>query len=233
MMNCIVPLAGPDFVHPELGIKPLFLIEGSPLLQKVIHSRPWWQQGLLQSSGLIFVLRDIPESYQLLPNIKDWFPGSKTVILSKLTIGALSSALAGVSLIEDLSKSLCIDLVDILYQSSSVIADKFSDIEVGAIVPYFSSQQPCYSYLSFDDQGLVKRAVEKEVISSNASAGTYFFRDAATFTEAVSYSFQRKEELSFRDNLFVCPAVNSVIAANKKVIPVPVDEVRAVSKLFH
>ena len=33
-MISIVPLAGPDFVHPTLGIKPLMPIEGTPLLQK-------------------------------------------------------------------------------------------------------------------------------------------------------------------------------------------------------
>jgi hypothetical protein len=229
----IVPLAGPDFVHSTLGIKPLIPINGEPLLKKVITSRPWWQDGSLQASNLIFVLRNIPETQRIIPYFDEWFPEAKKVFISTLTAGALMSALAGISIIKDFDTPLCIDLVDIIYSSNESILDFFADKSVGGVVPYFTSAEPCYSYFEIDDRGLVIKAREKQVISHNASAGTYFFRDTPTFLQAAAFSLENREELSVKDILFVCPAMNYLIDSGLKVIPFQANEVRSVSKIFH
>jgi hypothetical protein len=232
-MISLVPLAGPDFVHPTLGIKPLMLLDGEPLLRRVITSRPWWRSGHLQPSGLIFVLRDVPETAQVIERIDDWFPGAQKVVISSLTGGALMSALAGVSLIKDFNAPLCVDLVDILYDTRELMVDRFEDNSVSGVVPYFDSQESCYSYFDINTEGLVTRAVEKQVISDHASAGTYFFRDAATYLNAVAFSLGHLEELAVRGVLFVCPAMNYIINAGQKVVPVPVERVQPISKIFH
>ena len=232
-MYCIVPLAGPDFVHPTLGIKPLMPIDGEPLLRKVITSRPWWRSGNLQPSNLIFVLRDIPETVKFIEDLDDWFPGSRKVIISSLTSGALMSALAGVSLIKDFTAPLCIDLVDILYETEELILDRFQDDSIGGVVPYFTSDESCYSYFEMNTEGFVTHAVEKQVISSHASAGTYWFRDTATYLNAAAFSLNHISELSVKGILFVCPAMNYIINTGKKVVPIPVDNIQSVSKIFH
>lgn len=233
-MWCIVPLAGPDFVHPTLGIKPLLSVDGEPLLRRVITSRPWWRSGDLQASGLIFVLRDIPESSEVIDRIEDWFPGSQKVILSSLTAGALMSVVAGVALVKDLTAPLCVDLVDILYETEDVMVDRFKESKnLGGIVPYFKSQDACYSYLQMTDARKVIRAVEKQVVSDRASAGTYWFRDAATYLNAVSFSLNHATELSVRGVLFVCPAINFMVSAGQDVVGIPVGSVQPISKVFH
>lgn len=232
-MISIVPLAGPDFVHPTLGIKPLMSLEGEPLLRRVITSRSWWRSGDLRSSGLIFVLRDIPETTQVIEKIDTWFPDAQKVLISSLTQGALMSAVAGVSLIKDFTAPLCIDLVDILYDSQELMIDKFQDDSISGVVPYFTANESCYSYFQINSEGLVTQAREKQVISNNASAGTYFFRDAATYLNAVAFSLKNKSELAVKGILFVCPAMNYMIQAGKKVIPIQVENVRSISKIFH
>jgi hypothetical protein len=229
----IVPLAGPDFVHSSLGIKPLISVDGEPLLKKVITSRPWWRDGSLQPANIIFVLRDIPETSNLIPYLDEWFPGAKRVFISSLTSGALMSALAGVSLVKDFDTPLCIDLVDIIYNSNESILDFFADKDIGGVVPYFTSSEPCYSYFTIDDRGLVTQAREKQVISQNASAGTYFFRDTNTFLQAAAFSLANREELSVKGILFVCPAMNFLIDSGLKVMPFQANEVRSISKIFH
>ncbi|MEM9274419.1 MAG: hypothetical protein AAGA80_15855 [Cyanobacteria bacterium P01_F01_bin.143] len=233
-MISIVPLAGPDFVHPTLGIKPLMPFDGEPLLRKVVTSRPWWRSGDLQPEGLIFVLRDLPETTQMLNHLDDWFPGAQKVVLSSLTSGALMSALAGVSLVKDFDLPLCVDLVDILYETPELIVDQFrTNQNLGGVVPYFSSQEPCYSYFELNREGMVTKAVEKQVISSYASAGTYFFRDAATYLNAVAFSLRHIKELSVQRCLFVCPAMNYLVSAAQQVKPIQVSNVRSISKIFH
>lgn len=234
MMSSIIPLAGPDFVHPTLGIKPLFPVNGEPLLRRVITSRPWWRSGDLQASGLIFVLRDVPESTEVIARIDDWFPGSQKAILSDLTAGALMSVVAGVALVKDLTAPLCVDLVDILYETEDIMVDQFTDhANIGGIVPYFESEEACYSYFKITNESTVIRAVEKQVISNYASAGTYWFRDAATYLNAVSFSLRHATELSFKGVLFVCPAINYMISMGQEVVGIPVSQVQPISKIFH
>ncbi len=230
-MNAIIPLAGPDFIHPRFGIRPLVEVEGEPLVRRAITGRPWWRDGTLGPADLVFVLRDVPEAQTVQGFLTDWFPGSRNVRLSDLTGGALLSALAGTALLARPAAPVCVDLVDILYDGPAM-AGLFADPAVGGVLPCFQSDEPCYSYAEIAADGSVVRTVEKRVISSHASAGTYLFRDAALFLRAAAYSLEHADALAHKGALFLCPAMNGVIAEGLRVLPVPVDNVRPVSKSF-
>ena len=232
-MNVIVPLAGPDFVHPKLGIKPLMEIDGEPLVRRAVTSRAWWRQGITRAADLVFVLRVTPEAEQVATLLEAWFPGCRVVRLSDLTMGAALSALAGAAMLVQPWRSLCIDLVDLLFESDDTLADHFADPAVGAAATVFPSDEACYSYLEIGDDGMVIRAVEKRVISEYASAGTYAFRDVATYLDGLAHSLRHADEMAVNGSLFVCPTLNGVIAAGSRVVPVPVGEVLPVSRRFH
>lgn len=234
-MMCVVPLAGPDVVHPTLGIKPLMPVDGRPLVEAALTGRPWWRHGLLEPEGLVFVLRrDIAASAELEAVLRDRFPGAAFAWLDGQSGGALWSALAGTALLRRPERPLCIDLVDILYESDAPIADRFAaDGDVAAVVPWFESGESCYSYLRMDAGGRVSEAAEKRVISPHASAGSYLFRDTATWLDAAAHSIRHRDRLEHKGALFVCPSVMGLIDAGRTVIGVPVRNARPVSKLFH
>lgn len=203
-MYCIVPLAGPDVY--ENGIRPLNLFNGNPLIKEVLHSRPWFSE--LQ---LIFVLREDP----LLPKLKEtllsFFPDASFATVSHLCRGALMSVQAGVSLITDFEAPLVIDLADILYKTSFSPRSFFAkDDHLMGIVPYFTSNHPKYSYLDLDENNSLMEAKEKIVISSHASAGTYFFRHLPAFLLAAADTITDFEEHQYKNNLFVCPSFNAL-----------------------
>jgi hypothetical protein len=232
-MKAIIPLAGPDFIHPVHGIKPLWMVDGEPLVKRAITSRAWWQKGLLKPEHMVFVLRRMPEAEAVSQRLDEWFPGSQRVWLSHLSGGALLSALAGTALMGAEEAPLCIDLVDLLYDCADTIVERFADKTVGGVVPWFSSSESCYSYFDVNAAGRVTRAVEKQVISSYASAGTYFFCNTATFLGAAAHSLANPSTVAYKNIFFVCPAMNGVIANGLDVQLTPVDNVRPVSKLFH
>ncbi|CAO3424183.1 hypothetical protein [Azospirillum doebereinerae] len=234
-MMCIVPLAGPDLLHPTLGLKPLMAVDGRPLVETALTGRPWWRQGRLRPDGLVFVLRrDLPVGETLEAVLRQRFPGAAFVWLGELSGGALLSALAGTALLRRPEEPLCIDLVDLLYESVDPIEERFAaDPALAAVVPWFESNEDCYSYLRMDAAGRVTEAVEKRVISSCASAGSYLFRDAATWLEAAAHSIRHRDRLGCRGALFVCPAMTGLIEAGRSVVGMPVDHVRPITKLFH
>lgn len=230
-MNVVVPLAGPDFVHPLHGVRPLFEVDGKPLILTALEGRPWIRSGQVSGRDMIFVLRDLPEAALVRSVLEARFPGHRTVILSELTGGALFSALAGAALIGD-DRPVCVDLVDILYDWADWPGAAPWREGLGGVAPSFASRDPAYSYFEMDGQA-VTRAAEKVVISERASAGTYLFRDTGVFLSAAGHSFANRASLSHRDVLFVCPALNGVLAQGLSVEAPPVTGVRPVGKLFH
>lgn len=232
-MRAIVPLAGPDFVTDTYGVKPLIDIEGEPLVKHAITTRAWWRSGRLKPTDIVFVLRDVPEAALVRQRLADWFPGSQTVLLSRVTAGALLSALAGAALLPADDAPLVVDLVDILFDIDDAALDGLSRPGVGAAAPWFTDTCPAYSYFELDEQGEVLRAREKLVISSNASAGTYFFSNMQVFVAAAAFALQHAEQLTYKGAHFVCPALNGVVANGLRVLGVPATNIRPVSKLFH
>lgn len=234
-MQCVIPLAGPQLTHPRHGLIPKYPVDGVPLLRRTIETRSWWKAGRLRANDLTFVLREGIELKEISAAVAEWFPECRTVTLSHVTRGAVLSALAGTAAVSALDEPLIIDLADILYESDADVEAYFAaDGSVGAVATYFEARDACYSYFTFGPDGSVTSAVEKKVISSHASAGTYIFRTAGHFVAAAGRSLvEARAELTVNDALFVCPVLNSVVRQGLKVIALEARNVRSVSKLLH
>ncbi len=213
-MISIVPLAGPDFISDSY-CKALIPYKGTYLLPYILNSRNW-APNVMQ---YIFILFDSLQSRSFYSNfLASWYSGSKCIFISSYTRGAALSALAGISLCSDFTQPLVIDLADIDYSLDSNPANEFyTDNTTGAVVPIFSSTEAHYSYISLSSTGDFIRAAEKKVISDNASAGTYFFRNAHIFISSLSYSLEHEAEDSYNSLFYVCPLMNGVHRLGYKV----------------
>ncbi len=232
-MKCIVPLAGADFHSASYGIKPLFPVDGEPLIEKVLLNRPWFRNGELGREDFVFVLRKGEGLEEFRDYLARVFPVSRLVTLSHPTGGALLSAMAGASLLTDFDEPLVVDLADILFSSDICATRMFEDEpELAGLLPYFESSEACFSYLLLEGSR-VRRTAEKQVISTHASAGTYFFRTLSEFVTAAAGSLAAGDAYTYRGIHFVCPSFNALVASGKLVRGVAVTDVVAVSSVFH
>lgn len=232
MISCIVPLAGPDFNTEKHGIKPLVSIDGESIIKKVLKSRSWYKS-LLSEEAITFVLRDTEGTDKAIAYLQKEFHGCHFVKLSGLSKGALLSALAGASMLNNYSQPVVVDLADIIFQGEWNPVEIFAENPfIGGIIPYFNSNNPQYSYLELSGQW-VRQTAEKKVISDAASAGVYFFRDLPLFLEAAADSLRFDKLYTHNNNLFLCPAMNGIIRRNKLVKAVPVQDVVELSLFFH
>lgn len=232
-MYAIIPLAGPDIVQSDGSFRPMKEYLGEPMIRKILKNRHWYKNGELVNENIIFVLRDVPNVKNLIDYLEKEFQGCKHVILSELSRGALSSALAGISLIKDFNANICIDLVDIDYELSVSVSDMFKkNYELDGLLLSFRGNDPMYSYLQTEGS-VVLQCVEKKIISETASAGTYFYKNIERFLDAARGSFEACHLVSFRDALFICPSFNFLIFNKRKVQHLKVDNVVSLSKNFH
>jgi NDP-sugar pyrophosphorylase family protein len=234
MSVVIVPLAGPDFYTEKFGIRPLFPVSGLPLIEFVLPRRPWFSACVSGESQLIFVLRDVGLHTQKMKRfLEDRFPFARAVILSHLTHGAPMSALAGLSLASDFKAPVVVDLCDIYFDTDFDLDRHFAQHpEVDAVVPSFQSNDSKFSYLELDGMN-VRKAREKMVISSSASAGVYIFRDAAAYFRCMTFCIETPEYCKIGSSYFVCPSVNGLIRDGRQVHAVTVGGARPIGELFH
>ncbi|WP_374321970.1 hypothetical protein [Brevundimonas sp.] len=213
-MKIVVPLAGPDFELEDGSTKAELVIEGHPLLRRSLDGRPWAVLQQIVPSDYIFVLKDTAVSREFARcTLQSWYPACKTVFVSDYTQGAALSAAAGCSLTGGKDEPLIVDLADIEFQADLDINAQFSrHAELGAIALTFKSDNPAYSYLLEDADGVFLRAAEKRVISDNASAGAYIFRNPGVYFSALAHALAHPEAHIFNDLFYVCPLFNGVAA---------------------
>lgn len=226
-MKCIVPLAGPDLWTPQFGLRPLFVYDHRFLLDWALETRSW--RGLLAASDYIFVIRVCPQMAELIGHLEAQWPGCRIVMLPDLTDGAMLSVMAGVTLVHD-GEPIIVDLADIIFDDPVDLTPLPAG--VGMIVPVFQSRSEAFSYLEIEN-GVVTRAREKVVISSHASAGVYIFASREVFLRSAVHSMLHADELQHRNNYFICPMANGIIADGLSVLALPVANVIPVGKLFH
>jgi len=225
-MKVVVPLAGPDFEREDGRTKSEEIVEGMPLLRRALESRPWWTDGTVRGGDLVFVLRDSGVSRRFQDQaLKAWYPESKQVLLTDVARGAALSSLAGVSLAFAGDDALCVDLADILYEADSGIDIFRAGTRVGGKALVFQSTNPAYSYLRTATDGAVVEVAEKKVISTNASAGTYFFANVAIYLAALARNLGDPKRVEHRGAFFVAPVLQGVLDLGFKVEAIGVRQV--------
>lgn len=233
MALIIIPLAGPDFVTKQFGIRPLYPVGDTTLLEYVLLKRPWIKN-LSNEDRLVFILREEGgHTKKMCSFIKKRFPTANTVVLGALSLGAPLSALAGIALSKNQNQPVIIDLADIAFDLSWNPIEYFEkNLQVDAVVPYFISQDPKFSYLRLNGPTVLE-AREKQVISSCASAGVYCFRGVSIYLQAVAYCLQHPDICKVGASFFVCPSINGLISTSRQVHALRVDCADPISALFH
>jgi hypothetical protein len=180
------------------------------------------------------VIRDHPTGAAKLESyIRKTFPGARIVRLDAPTRGALLTVVAGLGALRSPEAAVIVDLADIAFTWSSNIETVFaSQLRVDAIVPWFESQAPCYSYLALVGDR-VTEAREKQVISRHATAGAYAFRNVPVLLRAIAHGLAHPDETLVGSSYFVCPILNGVIASGSEVLAASVTDVVSHSARRH
>jgi hypothetical protein len=216
-MNIIVPLAGPDFISSDGQLKSLIRYRDDYLTHYIIRSRPWYNNK--NGHNLVFILFDSEKIRNFVKSfLLDWFPKAKILYISDYTQGAALTALSACSMFDNPFLPLCIDLADIDYQTDLDPMNFFEKNQTtSAIAITFCSNKPEYSYFLVDEFSDFMIAKEKEVISTNASVGTYIFRNTSTYVEAMS-KYLLTSQKKLKNNLYyVAPMFNFISDAKKAV----------------
>lgn len=167
--------------------KPLIMLNGIPLFIRAIKSV------FIESAPMKYsfiVRQEHIDKYQIDEKIKEIEPAAKIFSVEKTTRGAVETCLMAESAISPDDAVVVMDC-DLEFRSKDfvqgirAILEKSIDEVNGGMLVSFDSDNPRYSYAQLDDNGLVTRTAEKEVISNHALCGAYFFSTGRDFLDAA------------------------------------------------
>jgi len=211
-MNILVLAAGEHYIDSDDKNYPFCLSEflGKPLIQLIAD------QINFNTGKTVFLFQDKHIKKYRLDNIVQLLSNGNfhSVSVPEDTAGAACTALLGVVSLDQDEPLLIVSanqLLDINYES---FASSMNDSNNDAGTVIFDSVHPRYSYVVLE-KDIVVEASEKNPISRNATAGVYWFKNTAFFTDAVKQMIRKDARV---DNMFyICPSFNELILRGMKI----------------
>lgn len=181
-VNIIIPMAGRGSRFKELTKipKPLIEIKGLPFFYYSAKSLTKY----FDYSKLIFIgLKNHNKDNILVNKIKSLFPDAVIKLLHKTPNGAVLTSREAIELIDN-DYPVIFNDCDHIFYSEELEQSKNQLKNFEGFILTFNSDSSIYSYLIKDKNGNVIGTREKEVISSEAIAGVYGFKNIKIFQKA-------------------------------------------------
>ena len=189
-LHIIMPMAGEGSRFLKEGWampKPLIILNGMPLFMRAIGSV--FVEGISMKHSFITRQEHI-ERFHIDEQIRAIIPEAKIFSVARTTRGAVETCLMAENVIDEEDAVMVMDC-DLEFRSKAFMKGikdilQLSSTEAnGGMLVSFESSEPRYSYAEVDDDMIVKRTAEKEVISSHALCGAYFFSSGKGFLKAA------------------------------------------------
>ena len=214
MLNIVIPMAGAGSRFVREGYndpKPLILINDIPMIRLVIENlRPEVEH------RFIFICQQAHvDTYGLQDKLSAWAPGCKIIGLNGLTEGAACTVLAAEQLIDNASPLMISNSDQYIDANINAYLEDMIARRLDGLIMTMKADDPKWSYLGVNDDGMVSRVVEKEVISSDATVGIYNFRQGKDFVAAAKNMVSKN--LRVNGEFYVAPAYNEFISSGAKV----------------
>src|SRR5271157_1123325 len=187
-MHVLIPIAGKSRAFENQGLpKPLTLVSGKPIIQRIAESRPY------SFTKAIFVILALhKEKHGMQDRLKELFGNDiRIIIADEATSGAAESALLARDLINT-DEPLLIDFAD-QYLDLPGFMDFIQETRADGVIPTFESFYPDRGYMAYKD-GKVSSVSEKDPIpiSMHTASCISFFRKGNDFVQAADNAIAKK-----------------------------------------
>ena len=215
MLQIIVPMAGAGSRFAVAGYpdpKPLIPVHGVPMIKIVIDNLT-----PACPHKFIFICQSAHvATYGLKEKLNAWAPGCDIVELSMVTGGAACSVYAARHLIDPGQRVMIANSDQYVDVDINAYLQAMDERDAAGLIMTMKANDPKWSFVGFDEKGLVNRVVEKEVISDEATVGIYNFRSGARLISAIEAMVMK--DLRVNGEFYVAPAYNEILEQGDRVI---------------
>lgn len=216
-MNILIPIAGPDiFFRPEEYFFPKALVEvaGTPMIELCVRNLV----RQFPEAHFIFIVQDEHcTKYSLDGMLQILTDGRCTIVrLDHHTKGALCSALLAIDNISEDEPLIVTNGDQIIDADIATLPRYAADLECDAALITFESLHPRWSFVRVDEDGFVREAAEKRVISRDAVAGFYYYRTGKIFLDSALRTLEY--EAGIEGAYFISQTLNNLVLERRKIV---------------
>lgn len=189
-VHLIMPMAGAGSRFLNCGYnlpKPLIPIQDKPFFYWAVKSITKF----IDVDLTFVVLKEHIVNNNIDQEIKKYFPESNIIVLDKILNGALLTCLQGIRNIND-DFPIIFNDCDHAFKCEEFYKycnNKIKDYD--GLILTFESDEDKYSYIKLNNDNLVIKTIEKEVISNHAICGVYYFKNKTIFLKAADEYLQK------------------------------------------
>lgn len=214
MLNIVIPMAGLGSRFSKAGYldpKPLIPVLGVPMIKLVIENlRP------NTPHRFIFICqREHVKAYDLEARLMQWAPGCSIIQLDGVTEGAACTVLTAESLINNDSPLMIANSDQYIDADINLYLEQIHTHQLDGLIMTMSADDPKWSFVGLDENRMVTRAVEKEVISNEATVGIYNFTRGKDFVQAAKSMIAQNQRVN--GEFYVAPVYNACIEQGAQV----------------
>ena len=213
MLKIIIPLAGSSDLFINAGYhypKPLIEINGKTMIEMVVDN----PSKIKRDHQFIFIIKeDDINKFHLDNTLRLICPGCEIVKLKRDTKGVLCSVLMSIDKINSEDSLLILNGDQVLDIDFNLVDQFWKSEGAEAGIVTFTSVHPRWSYARIENNEVVQTA-EKNPISNQSIAGSYYFKNASKFFNAAFNII--KNEVKYDDNYYISPVINQFVLNNEK-----------------
>lgn len=216
MVNIVIPISKYNPIESKQDYPHnLIEISGSPLIELVFNNLK------IENSRLIFVLsKDEADKHHTDSIIKILDSNNIVLYSHGPTAGAALTALLAVNYINNSDELIIAAGDQIINEDLNQVLNSFRQQSSDGGILTFRSVHPKWSYVETIN-GQVIKVQEKKVISNQATAGFFYFRNGSDFVSAAKNMILKRDHLN--NNYYVSHTFNQLILMNKKIVTNEVD----------
>ena len=209
--NLLLPIAGKAQRFADQGYtmpKPLIMAKTKQVIDWAMESID------TKDCNLIFAVRlEHINNFSIDEILKQKFGDHvKIVVIDHDTDGSVSTCLLAKEFINN-------DAPLIIYTPDVYFQNKFNPYEIDknldGLLLTFKANSPAHSYVAIDEKGYATKTAEKQVISSDAAVGVYYFKKGRYFVEYAEELV--KKDIRTKDEFYICPMYNLLIRDGLKI----------------
>lgn len=214
MINIVIPMAGLGSRFSTAGYldpKPLIPVWDMPMIKLVI-------QNLRPSTAHRFIFicqRAHVKAYDLETKLSQWSPGCSLIQLDGVTEGAACTVLTAESLIDNDSALMIANSDQYIDTDINHYLQQLDIHQLDGLIMTMKANDPKWSFVGLNENNLVTKVVEKEVISDEATVGLYNFRRGKDFVRAAKHMIQNNQRVN--NEFYVAPTYNAYIDQGARI----------------
>lgn len=233
MLNVIIPMAGRGKRFQDAGYstpKPFIEVFGMTMIGRVVANMPISTHVNLHFVGLkehtILFFDRIAEIKNIMSVLSDtdvdsinedlinWIP------IDGITEGAACTVMEALKNIPEHEPVIVANSDQFIDWSPSHFLDFCDREDCDGAIPTFFAADPKWSFAYVKEDRTISAVAEKQLISTNATCGVYYFKRCGDIINAIDTMISKG--LRVNNEYYLAPAYNEMILDGKKIINYPV-----------